>query len=57
MRIYTIHDVCKIVERMMSEYHIGLGKAVQNVSASYGFSEDQIYKYMVDHNIAGQGNE
>lgn len=54
MHIYTLHEVCKIVERLMDE-GMGLGSAVRSTAAAYGFNDDDIYVYMTKHNIAKQG--
>lgn len=44
-----------MAERLM-EAGMSLKDAVNNVSYSYGFTEDAIYKYMTDNDIAQQGH-
>lgn len=55
MHIYTIYEVCKMVERLMNE-GMSLQSAVNSTSAAYGYDTDTIYTYMTKHNIAGQGH-
>lgn len=50
MHIYTLREVCTIVVKLMNE-GMGLEKAVNLASGTYGFNSDDVYIYMHKHNM------